>query len=173
MAYPNYTYGAYPAPGGYYSPPMPDQLAQLRSAQMPPMQQPMMGQPMQGAQMQQPTMTQTQPVNNSMIWVQGEAGAKSFLVANGNTVPLWDSENQTVYIKTVDASGMPSMRILDYTERTNAKPTQPVAQTIDYVTRDEWTALTSRADALAQEIETLKSRKCSCGRKAQKEESAE
>lgn len=31
MAY-NYGYGGYPCPGGYYAPPMPDQLAQLRGA---------------------------------------------------------------------------------------------------------------------------------------------
>ena len=60
--------------------------------------------------MQQPQ----QPPTQSLIWVQGEAGAKSYLVAPGQTVALWDSENQTIYLKSADASGMPSMRILDY-----------------------------------------------------------
>lgn len=57
--------------------------------------------------------------SNGIIWVQGEAGAKSYLVAPNNTVQLWDSENNVIYLKSADASGMPSMRILDYTIREN------------------------------------------------------
>lgn len=60
---------------------------------------------------------------NGMIWVQGEAGAKSYLVGANTTVPLWDSENQTIYLKSADAYGMPSMKIIDYTIR--EKETQP------------------------------------------------
>ena len=39
---------------------------------------------------------------NSFIWVQGEAGAKSYPVAPGNRIALFDSENPVVYIKSVD-----------------------------------------------------------------------
>lgn len=69
----------------------------------------------------------TQPTqsSSSLIWVQGEAGAKSYMVAPNNTVALWDSESQTVYLKSADASGMPSMRVLDYTIRDDAL-TKPV-----------------------------------------------
>lgn len=52
-----------------------------------------------------------------IIWVQGETGAKSYLVAPNTTVALWDSEAQTIYLKSADASGLPTMRILDYTIR--------------------------------------------------------
>ena len=55
--------------------------------------------------------------NSSIIWVQGEAGAKSFLVSPNSTVALWDSENQIIYLKSADASGMPSIKVLDYTMR--------------------------------------------------------
>lgn len=55
--------------------------------------------------------------NSSIIWVQGEAGAKSFLVSPNTTVALWDSENQIIYLKSADASGMPSIKVLDYTMR--------------------------------------------------------
>ncbi len=61
-----------------------------------------------------------QPQQNGIIWVQGEAGAKSYLVAPNTTVQLWDSENQVIYLKSADASGMPSMRVLDYTIRSEA-----------------------------------------------------
>ena len=60
---------------------------------------------------------QTQNQQNSIIWVQGEAGAKSYMVAPNSTVTLWDSENQTIYLKSADASGMPSIKTLDYTIR--------------------------------------------------------
>lgn len=110
---------------------MPDQLAQLRAAQQPMMQQP------------------AQPSSNGLIWVQGEAGAKSYLVANGASVLLMDSEKQTFYIKSADAAGMPSMRTFDYTER-NAPVTPPSStqDAPDYVTREELNTLTRRLDAL-------------------------
>lgn len=59
--------------------------------------------------------------NSGIIWVQGESGAKSYLVAPNCTVQLWDSESQTIYIKSADASGMPSIKILDYTIRNDQK----------------------------------------------------
>ena len=113
---------------------MPDQLAQLRAAQQPMMQQPA---------------PQAQPSSNGLIWVQGEAGAKSYLVANGSSVLLMDSEKQTFYIKSADAAGMPSMRTFDYTER-NAPVTPPSStqDAPDYVTREELNTLTRRLDAL-------------------------
>lgn len=121
--------------GGYYGA-APDQLAYLRSGQ--PQQQNM--------QMQQ----QQASGNSGLLWVQGEAGAKSYLVANGNSVLLMDSERQSFYIKSCDASGMPSMRIFDYQER---KPTQvPSEKTApaEYVTREDFNALVSRVDKMAK-----------------------
>lgn len=48
---------------------------------------------------QQPQMTQ--PVNDTgILWVQGEAGAKSWAVAPGKSVMLMDSESNTFYIKS-------------------------------------------------------------------------
>lgn len=79
-----------------------------------------------------------------MIWVQGEAAGKSYLVAPGNTVPLWDSERQTIYLKSVDASGIPTMRILDYAERTQSMP----APGVEYVTRAEYDVLAKKVEAL-------------------------
>ena len=82
-----------------------------------------------------------QTQNNGIIWVQGEAGAKSYLVAPNSTVQLWDSENQVIYLKSADASGMPSMRILDYQIREASN--QPSAlQKVpnskeEYVTKEE------------------------------------
>ena len=91
---------------------------------------------------QQPII-QTQPVtnDNGIIWVQGEAGAKSWAVAPGKSVMLMDSENSVFYIKTTDNSGIPlPLRIFDYTERTqqNTVSAEAVQATnSQYVTKDE------------------------------------
>lgn len=87
--------------------------------------------------------------NNGIIWVQGEAGAKSYLVAPNTTVQLWDSESQTIYLKSADASGMPSIKTLDYTIREKAEATQSHENIlrVDYVTREEFEALKSKIEA--------------------------
>ncbi len=158
MAYPYTPYqNPYYQP---YQPAMPDQLAQLRQNQMMQNQQQM-------AQTMQAQPQQQQPDGGSIIWVQGEAGAKAYLVAPGNTVQLWDSENQVIYLKSADMSGMPSMRILDYTERTASPKTAPVgpqAPQVQYVTLAEFNALADRLTALEN-----KPCECASGRKARKE----
>lgn len=95
---------------------------------------------------------------NSIIWVQGEAGAKSYMVAPNTTVALWDSETQTIYLKSADASGMPSMRILDYTIRQNGSQSLPNAfsdGTVDKVSRKDLEALQGQIDALKQKLEGI------------------
>lgn len=72
--------------------------------QVQPMSVPMIY-PQQIEQQQQPQQPQ---VNDShFIWVQGEAGAKSYPVARGTTLPLFDSEGDYVYFKSVDNNGVP------------------------------------------------------------------
>ena len=85
-----------------------------------------------------------------IIWVQGEAAAKSYLVAPGSTVQLWDSEEKVIYLKSADASGMPSIKILDYTIRgeENAKA-EPAPE---YATKAD-------LDALAAKVKELMRRK--------------
>lgn len=102
-----------------------------------------------------------QQANNDIKWVQGEAGAKSYLVAPNTTVQLWDSENQVIYLKSADASGMPSMRILDYTIRETNQPStaQNLAQKEEkYVTKEELRefqeTLEKRFKSLSREVVT-------------------
>ena len=90
--------------------------------------------------------TPAQQTNNGLVWVQGEAGAKSFLVAPGCTVMLMDSEGERFYLKSADATGMPlPLRVFEYKERTEtAQQTAggSVAAFDDldnkFVTRDEF-----------------------------------
>lgn len=99
-----------------------------------------------------------QSPNNGIIWVQGEAGAKSYLVAPNTTVQLWDSENQIIYLKSADASGMPSMKVIDYTVRgSNSAVNESSFNGDKYI--DELNALKSKIDRLESELSKLKQRK--------------
>lgn len=66
------------------------------------MQQPQMN--YQQSYQQQP---QPQMQNQSIIWVQGEAGAKAYPVAAGQSVLLMDSEDAVLYVKSTDMTGRP------------------------------------------------------------------
>lgn len=81
----------------------------------------------------QPAISTNQP-NNGLIWVQGEGGAKSYLLAPNTTVLLMDSESQKFYIKSADNSGMPMpLRTFEYKEVGAAEPIN-----VDkYVTKEE------------------------------------
>lgn len=112
--------------------------------------------PMQGTPYQMPT--QNQPTND-MVWVQGEAGAKAYPVAPNYTLPLWDSENKTIYLKTVNAQGIPSMEILDYNQRIVNAPKTPENHVCScgnkFVTLEAFNALQVRLDELTTKFEEL------------------
>lgn len=126
---------------------------------------------------QQPTMQQpqmqnqvSQMNNSSMIWVQGEAGAKSYLVAPNNTVQLWDSEAQVIYLKSADASGMPSIKILDYTIRDNDQPTPHVMEDHSYATKQEVENLAEELASMKRRLDNISARP---SRKPEKKEASE
>lgn len=82
-----------------------------------------------------------QQINNQIIWVQGEAAAKAYPVASGQSVQLMDSEDSVFYIKSTDQSGMPQpLRIFDYKERTSERSTPAAAKNTndDFVSRKEF-----------------------------------
>lgn len=107
--------------------------------------------PQQNNMMQQNNQAPQQ--NNSIIWVQGEAGAKSYLVAPNSTVTLWDTESETIYIKSADASGMPNMKVLDYKIRGNAVETANIPMQNGFATKDDLNALRDELTALKVRIE--------------------
>lgn len=125
-------------------------------------QQPMMPQP---AQIPQATQAQS----NGIIWVSGEAGAKAYLVAPNTTVQLWDSEAQRIYLKSADASGMPSIKTLDYTIREAPQQNAPAVtqeqSRADYATKEDVSALYEQISTLRAEIDGLTIRKAPAKRK--------
>lgn len=71
------------------------------------------------AQMQQsyaPASSQQQGI----IWVDGEVGAKAFQMPSGwpvgTPIPLWDSNDTVIYLKSINQMGMPNpLQKLHYT----------------------------------------------------------
>ena len=133
----------------YYDPMQQNQMGQYNQQ----FQQPM-AQPMQNAQMPM----QGQPTND-FLWVLNENEATSYPVAPNNTVILWDKNLPTVYIKSVNAQGVPSMRVLDFTERTATAEKQPVSapfgSTNNFVTLDSFNALKGDVEALRGKLDEL------------------
>lgn len=135
-------------PPGYYpqqyypqTNPYADQLTQLKSQ---PMYQP------------------AQQNAGNLLWVQGEAGAKSYLIAPGNTLLLMDSEAERFYIKSVEPNGIPQTRTFEYREITNAPAAaQPVQSTqpIDHVTHEELNNLREEFKTEMQRITDLMTKK--------------
>lgn len=154
---------AYPYYGGYYQPPMPDNLSMLRQqgGQYP--QYPQYQQGMQNVQQGgQQALQQGNNISSGMIWVSGEMEAKEFPLAPNTAVTLWDSNNPVVYLKKADASGKPTTETYDLVRRDSAAQQavqRSVAPTADYITRDEFSALEAKLNGFINEKTTSKSKK--------------
>ena len=155
MAYGNY------APfyrGGFFNPmqtPTMPQMAENQSQLAQPYQQ-----PMQANSAPMPMQTQA---SNDMIWVLNENEATSYPVAPNNSVVLWDKNNPTIYVKSVNAQGMPSMRVLDFIERNintsnsqeNASKTHECTCGDKYATKEQINDLRGKIDDLTAKYEEL------------------
>ena len=101
---------------------------------------------------QYPQYPQFNAPQQGRIWVQGEAGARSYLVAPNSSVDLWDSETNTIYVKSANASGMPSMQILEYKQR-GEQATQ------EYVTLADFNLLKNELNELKAELKNRRPNK--------------
>lgn len=136
-----------------------------------PIQQNPIGQFNQQFQQQMNQLPNQQPVrqnNGGFVWIQGgEAGAKSYLVAPGETVMLMDAENPVFFLKSADASGIPlPLRVFEYKELTEmpskATSAHVMAQNLNldnFVTREEFEQRMASVDS-----------QCQCRSKAKKKE---
>lgn len=112
--------------------------------------------PQQNQMQNQPQVQPQQPqINNGIIWVQGEAAAKSYPIAPNSSVPLWDSEANVIYIKSADMSGMPSIKVLDYTMRDVTPRTAEISPQMDFATKDDVESLKGEISALKSKFERM------------------
>ena len=140
--------GYQPMPSYYPMPnPYSDRLAQL-----------------QNQYQQTVTVPQVQPapINQGLLWVSGEVGAKSYLVAPNSTVLLMDSDAQRFYLKSADNAGMPSLRVFEYSEVTSAAVSAPNAANLaekdldgKYVTREEYDCLKRLYNNILDRIDSI------------------
>lgn len=83
---------------------------------------------------------QQQTNNAGFVWVQGEAAAKAYPVAAGNSVLLMDSDAPVLYMKSTDNTGKPlPMETYDLVKRNPVSyqmqqaPQQPQIDLSEYV----------------------------------------
>lgn len=162
MAYSPY-YAPYYRPTNYYNPSvpqdtvMPQQMQQMQQQQV----------PMQFGQQMVPS--------SDLLWVLNEMEATSYPVAANNSVTLWDKNKDTVYIKSVNAQGVPSMRILDYKERASESAPKTSRDAIcdggsGFVREDDFKALCDKFDAIRGDVDELKAK---ANRKSEKKVACE
>ena len=150
----NYNFGYYP---------------QLMQQPMVPVQQPVIypqqqvvEQPQQNLNVQSGQTTS----DSYFIWVQGEAGAKSYPVARGTTVPLFDSEGDYVYFKSVDNNGVPLPLVtkvisdppVDVTETKSDEIVTPQVDMSDYVTKKSYDELVKKCSDLEMRLLELETK---------------
>ena len=94
--------------------------------------------------------------NNGLIWVQGIESAKSYMVAPNTTVLLMDSESQKFYLKSSDASGMPMLRVFEYSEiaqNSQNKPVEvPAMDLSSYATKAEFDAFRDEIQGILKNV---------------------
>lgn len=150
----------------FYRPTYYDPVQQNPMGQFNQQYQQQMNQPIQQAPMQ------TQPTND-FLWVLNENEATSYPVAPNNTVTLWDKNLPTIYIKSVNAQGVPSMRILDFTERAATASKTPSAPSFNspnnFVTLDSFNALKGDVEALRGKLDELSTKPVAKTKKAEVE----
>jgi hypothetical protein len=154
MSYTPY-YAPYSRPITYYNPSIPQDMPNMQNNQQyqqMPTQQPQMQQIMQ-----QMPMAQQMPANE-MIWVLSEVEAQSYPVAPNNSVILWDKNNDVIYIKSANMQGIPSMRILDYTERAENAPKRAETHECKFVSVEQFKAVQTEIEALRGELNELKTK---------------
>lgn len=142
MPYNSYFPAGYQPAQIYYPQPYQQPVQQMQNVQ-PVQQQP------------QPVQQQNQPVSSGIIWVN-EKDVDNYLVAPNTAVELWDKEKQVIYIKSADAMGMTSVKILDYSVRNasqNAVSSQQNAPSVAFATKDEVNALSEKIEALRGDFE--------------------
>lgn len=116
-------------------------------------------------QTQQPIQNNSQPQQmqqtanfqpkNDMLWVLNKNEADSYPVAPNCSVVLWDKNAPTIYVKSMSANGVPSMRTLDFKERVENVQNQPV---IDEKVLDSKFVTIEQFDDLKADFDGLKAK---------------
>lgn len=110
-------------------------------------------------QMQQPTFNPA--INQSgIIWISGLQEAQMYPCGPNSAVQLWEKDGKTVYLKSADATGRPSLKIYDLVERTET-PQENSGGTDnkvpDFATKEELSAVVGVVKGYSNALEAIKS----------------
>lgn len=93
---------------------------------------------------------------SDLLWVLNESEAASYPVAMNNTVVLWDKSLPIIYVKSVDGRGVPSMRVLEFKERTSQSQQEHKCQCGDkYASKEQYDELRASYEALNSKYQSL------------------
>lgn len=92
--------------------------------------------------------TQTQPVNG-LVSVTGIEGAKAYQLPPNSAMPLFDSNDDVLYLKTTDGAGFPTVKAFSFSP---IEQPQPQA---DYATRDELAKFEEKLDEVMAKLDAL------------------
>lgn len=97
-------------------------------------------QPTQQAQPQMPQQNTQPSMQISNVWIYDETEISNYPIAPNNAVRFWIANKPVFYEKSADATGKPTLKIYDYTERIS-KPSDSASNSNDklpaYATKDE------------------------------------
>ena len=107
---------------------------------------------------QQPNMMTVQNRQSTgIIWVNGEEGARSFVMAPNSNAILLDAENDgRFYIKTTDNIGMCTLRMFNYKEVIDANPHG--ANSVQYATKQDIQELRDMMGSFECQLSQMKQR---------------
>lgn len=93
-----------------------------------------------------PTQPTAQPMNG-LVSVTGIEGARAYQMPPNSSMPLFDGNEDVLYVKTTDAAGYPTIRTFRFepAEPIDVRPVQA-----DYVPRSEFDALVEEVKSLSQ-----------------------
>lgn len=103
-------------------------------------------------------------IQQGIIWVDGEVGAKAFQMPSGwpagTPIPLWDTNDTVIYLKSINQMGMPNpLQKIHYTMEDQPQQLLPAGQSSgtesaasNMVTKDE---LQKQLDDLKREMREM------------------
>ena len=111
---------------------------------------------------QQPQQQPYNPVANQsgIIWVSGANEASMYPIAPNNAVALWSRDGKTIFLKSADATGKPSMKVYDLVERAE-NASDGVSDTDSkqpaYATKDELKTVVDAVRGIDSYVSSMKS----------------
>ena len=94
-----------------------------------------------------PSGVTSQPVNG-LVSVTGMEGAKAYQLPSNSSMPLFDKDEDILYVKTTDGAGFPTIRAFRF------EPIEPdPAQSPAYVPRSEFDDLVKKVNELTAKKE--------------------